>query len=506
MIGGLTYVPLSDIGVQREENQDYQGHDLTPQGFLFIVADGMGGHAGGATASQMAVNHTRRAFSVMEPDKPVGALKDSIQIANRAVWSMAAQRPELHGMGSTIVALLVQERCAYIAHVGDSRIYLLRDHKLHQLTKDHTMVQRLVDEGVIAPEQAEHHQKSHILNRSLGGKNWVEVDAREEPIELQEGDIFLLCSDGLTGLVDDDEIGRILVHTELHQAARILVDEANARGGFDNTTIALVRIDSLPLDVRVRSSYPPPEMFEPPVKPTPKAEEPEALDGSEPEPEPDEATSEVEEAEEGAAEPSDDAADVSEEDASEEDAADDSEASKEDPRGWFQGDEPVAGEGDEEASSDAAPDEASEEAEDAKQSDEGGSVPDEGVEAPEEGAEALEGDEAAAADEADVSEDPSDSGDGEEELDESPLVGRLPPQVSSEPIDDDGVGSYRVTKLREGMPALLYTRPSFPRLTEPEPPPAMSTGTMLLILVMGLSAGLLLGFVLAQTLNKAPMP
>jgi len=482
MIGGLTYVPLSDIGVQREENQDYQGHDLTPQGFLFIVADGMGGHAGGATASQMTVNHTRRAFNAMDPDKPIEALQDSIQIANRAIWTMAAERPELHGMGSTVVALLVQESQAYIAHVGDSRIYLLRNRKLHQLTKDHTMVQRLVDEGVIAPEQAENHQKSHILNRSLGGKSWVRVDARPDPIALREGDIFLLCSDGLTGLVDDDEIGRILLNTELHHAARIMVDEVNARGGFDNTTIALVRVDKLPLDVRVESTFPPPEMFDPPREP--EADEPQepSVPDEEPEAEPDAPEGAVEAKGDG-----DESADSSEKggepEGSSEDGADGSE-------------EPPTEASSEETSEEEAPGE--EPSEDDASDEETNSDQDEAV--AEEAAESGD-------DQANEPTNTEEAAAKKIEARESPLGPPLPsPEVASKPIDDDGVGSYRITKLRDGMPALLYTDPTFPKLTEPEQPAQMSTGTMLLILIMGLSAGLLLGFVLAQTLNKAPIP
>lgn len=247
MIDGITYVPLSDIGMEREENQDYQGHDVTPHGLVFIVADGMGGHAGGATASQMTVNFMKRSLRETDLEGPAEALDYSIRAANRAIFEMAQRRPDLRGMGSTVVAVLMSGDVAWLAHVGDSRIYLLRDKQLMCLTKDHTMVQRMVDDGFLTEEDAENHPSSHVLSRSLGGRDVVEVEMAGAPLQLKEGDIFLLCSDGLTGLVRDGEIARTLLQYELHMAARLLVDEANARGGYDNSTIALVKIDSLPV-------------------------------------------------------------------------------------------------------------------------------------------------------------------------------------------------------------------------------------------------------------------
>lgn len=244
---GLTYVPISDIGMEREENQDYQGHDYTPHGYLFVVADGMGGHAGGATASQMAVNHIKRAMREVDIVDPNQALEYSVRYANQQIWRKSQVRPDLRGMGSTVVTLLLSGDMAWLAHVGDSRIYLLRGNKMMQLTKDHTMVQRLLDEGLLDEEAARHHPTSHVLSRSLGGLQDVYVELFEAPIRVQRGDIFLMCSDGLTGMLYDEEIATVLMDFEPHDAARVLVDEANARGGHDNTTISIVRIDEAPL-------------------------------------------------------------------------------------------------------------------------------------------------------------------------------------------------------------------------------------------------------------------
>ncbi len=257
MIDGLNYVPLSDIGVERDENQDYQGHDLTRFGLLFVVADGMGGHAGGATASQMAVNEIKRTLRRSDQSTSDRALEQAIRQANYDIWRTSQERFDLRGMGSTVVAMLIDEHVAHIAHVGDSRIYMLRGDTFMQLTKDHTMVQRLVDDGILTEEAARHHPTSHVLSRSLGGTKDVMVESSPYPIRLEPGDLFLMCSDGLTGPLEDYEIGQILRDFEPHEAARILVDEANARGGLDNTTISLIQIESLPVQ-RARVTYAPP--------------------------------------------------------------------------------------------------------------------------------------------------------------------------------------------------------------------------------------------------------
>ena len=271
MIDGITYVPLSDIGMEREENQDYQGHDVTPHGLLFIVADGMGGHAGGATASQMTVNHMKRALREADIRSPSDALDYSVRAANRAIFETAQRRPDLRGMGSTVVSVLMSGDVAWLAHVGDSRIYMLRDKQLMCLTKDHTMVQRMVDDGFLTEEDAENHPSSHVLSRSLGGRDLVEVEMAGAPLQMKVGDIFLLCSDGLTGLVRDGEIARTLLQYELHTAARLLVDEANSRGGYDNSTIALIRVDSLPVFTAEQYDPPPPREPVPPPPPAPSA-------------------------------------------------------------------------------------------------------------------------------------------------------------------------------------------------------------------------------------------
>jgi hypothetical protein len=159
----------------------------------------------------------------------------------------AEEREELRGMGSTVVAVIMRDDLAWFAHVGDSRIYLLRGTSLMVLTKDHTMVQRMVDDGFLTLEAAEHHPSSHVLSRSLGGREAVEVDVSGAPVQLEVGDTFLLCSDGLTGHLSDTEIAQVLIDYDPHTAARVLLDETNDRGGFDNTTVAVVRVRALPV-------------------------------------------------------------------------------------------------------------------------------------------------------------------------------------------------------------------------------------------------------------------
>lgn len=234
----------TDIGQVREGNEDSY-LVLDP---LFAVADGMGGHRGGEVASDLAVQTIRRLFERHE-----GSLIEQVERANRAVFERSQSDRAVSGMGTTLTAVVVDDRGgARLAHVGDSRAYLLRDGELDLLTRDHTLVQRMVDEGELTAEEAEDHPHRHILTRVLGGEGSVSVD--EGVLELRQGDRLLLCTDGLTGMVRDDEIRSLLQQTsDPQEAAERLVHAANGAGGVDNITAVVLDV----VDGSAASSEPP---------------------------------------------------------------------------------------------------------------------------------------------------------------------------------------------------------------------------------------------------------
>ncbi|HEX2090084.1 MAG TPA: Stp1/IreP family PP2C-type Ser/Thr phosphatase [Actinomycetota bacterium] len=224
----------SDIGRARERNED----SYVVEEPLFAVADGMGGHRGGAVASSMALETLREVLR----DQGVAptALIEEIKTANQRVLERGEADRELRGMGTTLTALLAEEGKAHIAHIGDSRAYLLRDGSLKQLTEDHTLVQRMVMEGKLLPEEAERHPQRSILTRALGVDEEVEPDTLTlDPV--LPGDRLLLCTDGLTSMVDTDRIEGVLQSEhDPQRAADILVDQANAAGGDDNITVLVL--------------------------------------------------------------------------------------------------------------------------------------------------------------------------------------------------------------------------------------------------------------------------
>ena len=224
----------TDVGRRRRNNEDHLFAD--PRRGVFAVADGMGGHAAGEVASEMAVAAV--AAAAADPD----SLVQAVRAANTAILTRGTQERDKDGMGTTLTALAlsVHERRFRIAHVGDSRAYLLRGGALEQLTVDHTWVQQRVDCGDLTPEQARTHPLSSVLTRSLGIDDAVEVDVVTG--ELRENDLFLLCSDGLTGMLADDELrAQLREERPLAETAGALVRAANDAGGTDNITVVLVR-------------------------------------------------------------------------------------------------------------------------------------------------------------------------------------------------------------------------------------------------------------------------
>ncbi|MBW3664758.1 MAG: Stp1/IreP family PP2C-type Ser/Thr phosphatase [Actinobacteria bacterium] len=238
----ITYdaVAVTDTGQVRQANEDayFLGDSV------FAVADGMGGHVAGEIASRTALEPVAvidgRVFA--DYDEAADSLTDALKDANGAVVARAIEEPELKGMGTTLTAALVEGRRLHIAHVGDSRAYLIRGGTIVRITKDHTLVQHFIDQGEITEEEAARHPQRSIITRAIGVSPLVEVD--HHVVDLEVGDHVLLCSDGLTGQVEDGEIRETILTAEAEEAALDeLVRLANERGGPDNITAVLLRID-----------------------------------------------------------------------------------------------------------------------------------------------------------------------------------------------------------------------------------------------------------------------
>ena len=242
-------VGQTDVGRKRAANEDSMGNAVTQNGLVSIVCDGMGGHVGGATASKIAVKTILDNLATTYYDDPRIAIGESIDMANRAILNEAEAHPELSGMGSTCVLLIVRDGKVYIGHVGDSRIYLIRSKKIVQLTKDHSYVQMLVDRGEITQEQAERHPRKNEITNALGIPNMTPATVADDAIIPEAGDCFLLCSDGLSGMVSNDVINKVISkQSELTAQERVdrLVMLANENGGVDNITAQMVEFPVAP--------------------------------------------------------------------------------------------------------------------------------------------------------------------------------------------------------------------------------------------------------------------
>jgi serine/threonine protein phosphatase PrpC len=210
---------------------------------VFVVCDGMGGHVGGQIASQTAIAAVKDFMLNHILTDPYEAIHNAIIAANDAIIKRAQAQPELNGMGSTCVMLVVtRDGKVYYGHAGDSRIYIVANHQITQLTKDHSYVQTLVDQGKISKEQAEHHPRKNEITNALGIPDMQPPTLCNEPIEPEAGNCFVLCSDGLSGMIDDQHIERIVSKHQINiqQRAGKLVEMANEAGGKDNITVQLV--------------------------------------------------------------------------------------------------------------------------------------------------------------------------------------------------------------------------------------------------------------------------
>ena len=232
----------SDIGRVREVNQDYWGkfNDSQSGRLLLMIADGMGGHAGGEVASKMAVETVAEIFAAGGDDSAV-LLREALELANARVHEAAQEDPDLTGMGTTGVCLLFENGGrGCVAHVGDSRAYRLRAERFEQLTEDHSVVGALIRMGRLTQQEAKLHPQRNEILRAIGTAEHVEVQVTR--LELQPGDRYLLCSDGLSGLVADAEIADVLRQSDPEAAARSLVERANREGGNDNITVQVAAI------------------------------------------------------------------------------------------------------------------------------------------------------------------------------------------------------------------------------------------------------------------------
>ena len=242
-------VGKSDIGRRRKANEDNMANAITQNGLVSVVCDGMGGHVGGATASRIAVNTIIEHLQSVYYEDPRIAIGEAIDRANQAILQQAALQPELQGMGSTCVLLIVRGGKVYFGHVGDSRIYLVQSRRIKQLTKDHSYVQMLVDAGQITMEQAEHHPRKNEITNALGIPNMQPATVAEEAILPEAGDCFVLCSDGLSGMVPDATICKVVSRqAEMNAQDRVnqLVQLANDNGGVDNITVQMVEFSVSP--------------------------------------------------------------------------------------------------------------------------------------------------------------------------------------------------------------------------------------------------------------------
>jgi len=234
----------TDIGQKRKMNQDYVFVSESPIGNLpnlFVVADGMGGHNAGDYASSHAVQTLVKEITDDQSINAIKIIRHAIEAANTEILSQARSDSGLYGMGTTIVVATIVGRYAYVANVGDSRLYLIEE-RIHQVTRDHSLVQEMVRMGELREEEARNHPDKNIITRALGAEDRVDIDFFD--IELRPGSMILMCSDGLTNMVEDQRIQAIVRGrgSTLEEKGRALVREANANGGKDNIAIVLIEI------------------------------------------------------------------------------------------------------------------------------------------------------------------------------------------------------------------------------------------------------------------------
>jgi len=246
---GMEVASLTDVGCQREDNEDRFGYWESADDSIFarlgriaVVADGMGGCEGGQFASDIAVKCLLEHYTSTGGNDPQESLVAGVRLANTCVLEKARLNPALRGMGTTLTAAAIVNEHLYFAHVGDSRLYLFRDGNLQALTRDHSLVARLVETGVIRSEDADSHPQKHVLTAAVGVSDEVAPDFPPQPILLEKADLLLLCTDGLWGQMSEAEIAGILSSNQPDSAAQALVQLAKDHGGPDNITLQILRV------------------------------------------------------------------------------------------------------------------------------------------------------------------------------------------------------------------------------------------------------------------------
>ena len=252
----VRYAALTDVGFRRQNNQDACVVQLAPdqetwqqRGHLFVVADGMGGHAVGELASKIAVDTIPHTFDKLRQLNAKDALWAAIEAANAAIYERGMQNKDFLRMGTTCSVLLLCPQGAIVGHVGDSRVYRIRNRLIDQLSCDHSLVWELIQQRKVHPRDAERMCPRNVITRSLGPEQTVQVDL-EGPLPVLPGDTFVICSDGLCGLLSDSDIGMIAGELPPTEASRLLVHLANLRGGPDNITVIVVRAGEIPAGAR----------------------------------------------------------------------------------------------------------------------------------------------------------------------------------------------------------------------------------------------------------------
>ncbi|HEV2178248.1 MAG TPA: PP2C family serine/threonine-protein phosphatase [Terriglobia bacterium] len=247
---GIELANLTDIGCARTENEDYYGYaepeddgEFLRRGRLAVVADGMGGYEGGQIASGLAVDVVRDTYLHDSSGDPQDSLAAALANAHAAIQDYAAEHPELRGMGTTCTAVALLDGHLSYGHVGDSRLYRIRSGAITRLTQDQTYVNRLLEQGLITPEEAATHPERNVLTSALGMEGAVPAEFPEAPIAVAPGDTFLICTDGLHGLVSDDEMLSAVTGNTPQEACRQLVEMAKSRGGHDNITLQILRVE-----------------------------------------------------------------------------------------------------------------------------------------------------------------------------------------------------------------------------------------------------------------------
>ena len=246
----MTSCGMTDVGLKRVHNED--NFLINSELNLYVVCDGMGGHAGGEIASAIAVHTIEEAFSLITfehqggasiEDKITKQIQSIVQLAGKSIFDEAKRERRYRGMGTTCVMAYIHNNSAFVAHVGDSRAYLLRENRIEQLTEDHSLVNERIRAGMLTPEEAKNYRLKNVITRSLGFENEVEVDVQK--VELQHGDIIMMCSDGLCNLIETVDMARTMIDNPLQSATRSLIHQACAAGGDDNITVVMLRVDEL---------------------------------------------------------------------------------------------------------------------------------------------------------------------------------------------------------------------------------------------------------------------